>query len=107
MKADCEGNEGPQTFNKTEADGANMLARALVTALHHGTQVVMWRAFIYGGDTSNAHEEKAKQEYDTIHPLDGKFDSNVIVQVRHTLYHCKTQNCAHCMQSEILSCVRC
>lgn len=85
MKADCEGNEGPQTFNKTEADGANMLARALVTALHGGTQVVMWRAFIYGGDTSNAHEEKAKQEYDTIHPLDGKFDPNVIVQVRHTL----------------------
>ena len=22
----------------------------------------MWRAFIYGGDTSNAHEDKAKQE---------------------------------------------
>ena len=29
VKADCEGNEGPQSFNKTEADGANMLARAL------------------------------------------------------------------------------
>ena len=62
VKADCEGNEGPQSYNKTEADGANMLARALKPI---DDTVVMLRAFIYGGDTSNAHEEKAKQEYDT------------------------------------------
>ena len=47
--------------------------------------VVLWRAFIYGGDTANAHEEKAKQEYDTIHPLDGLFEDNVIVQIKHTV----------------------
>ena len=81
VKADCEGNEGPQSFNRTEADGANMLARALKPI---DNTVVMWRAFIYGGDTSNAREEKAKQEYDTIHPLDGLFDDNVIVQIKHT-----------------------
>ena len=81
VKADCEGNAGPQSFNKTEADGANMLARALKPI---EDTVVMWRAFIYGGDTSNAHEEKAKQEYDTIHPQDGLFEDNVIVQIKHT-----------------------
>ena len=81
VKADCEGNEGPQTFNKTEAEGANMLARSV---RHLDGTVVMWRAFIYGGTTANAHEEKAKQEYDTIHPLDGQFDDNVIVQIKHT-----------------------
>jgi hypothetical protein len=79
VKADCEGNEGPQSFNKTEADGANMLSRAIRPI---EDAVVMWRAFIYGGDTSNAHEEKAKQEFDTIHPLDGLFNDNVIVQIK-------------------------
>ena len=58
-----------------------MLARALKPLKD---TVVMWRAFIYGGDTSNAHKEKAKQEYDTIHPLDGQFEDNVIIQIKHT-----------------------
>jgi alpha-glucuronidase len=81
VKADCEGNQGPQSFNKTEADGANLLARALKPIKD---TVVLWRAFIYGGSTKMAHEEKAKQEYDTMHPLDGKFDDNVILQIKHT-----------------------
>lgn len=33
VKADSEGNQGPQAFNKTEADGANLLARALKTVV--------------------------------------------------------------------------
>jgi alpha-glucuronidase len=81
VKADCEGNAGPQSFNRTEADGANMMARALRPI---DDTVVIWRTFIYGGDTTNAHEEKAKQEYDTIHPLDGMFEPNVILQIKHT-----------------------
>jgi len=44
VKADSEGNLGPDNFNKTEADGANLLADALVD--HNA--VVMWRAFVYG-----------------------------------------------------------
>ena len=51
VKADCEGNQGPQSFNKTEAEGANLLARALQPI--EGA-VVLWRAFIYGGDTKMA-----------------------------------------------------
>ena len=39
VKADSEGNQGPQAFNKTEADGANLLARALKTV----DGIVMWR----------------------------------------------------------------
>jgi len=60
-----------------------MLARALPKGID---ALVFWRAFIYGGSTSNANEEKAKQEYDTIHPLDGHFDDNVIVQVHKDPY---------------------
>jgi alpha-glucuronidase len=44
VKADSEGNQGPQTYNATEAEGANLLARALQP---HGG-LVMWRAFVYG-----------------------------------------------------------
>ncbi|HWF89171.1 MAG TPA: alpha-glucuronidase family glycosyl hydrolase, partial [Pyrinomonadaceae bacterium] len=43
VKANSEGQPGPRTYNRTHADGANMLAAAL--ASHHG--IVMWRAFVY------------------------------------------------------------
>jgi len=43
VKANSEGQPGPRTYNRTHADGANMLAAAL--APHHG--IVMWRAFVY------------------------------------------------------------
>ena len=47
VKADSEGNQGPQSFNATEADGANLLARALASE----GGIVMWRAFVYGDVT--------------------------------------------------------
>ena len=43
VKANSEGQPGPQDYGRTHADGANMLAEAL--APHGG--VVMWRAFVY------------------------------------------------------------
>ena len=43
VKANSEGQPGPQDYHRTHADGANMLADAL--APHGG--VVMWRAFVY------------------------------------------------------------
>src|SRR5690606_3204393 len=43
VKANSEGQPGPQDFGRTHADGANMLAEAV--APHGG--VVMWRAFVY------------------------------------------------------------
>jgi alpha-glucuronidase len=75
VKANSEGQPGPQDYHRTHADGANMLARAL--APHGG--VVMYRAFVYSADV---HEDRAKQAYDEFKPLDGKFDANVLVQVK-------------------------
>ena len=76
MKADSEGEPGPENYGRTQAQGANLLARAL--APHHG--VVMWRAFVY---STNPHsEDRVKQSYDIFKPLDGKFDRNVILQVK-------------------------
>jgi alpha-glucuronidase len=75
VKANSEGQPGPQNYNRTHADGANMLAEAV--APHGG--IVMWRAFVYD---NNVPEDRAKQAYQEFMPLDGKFNSNVIVQVK-------------------------
>lgn len=75
VKANSEGQPGPQTYNRTHADGANMLADAL--ASHNG--LVIWRAFVYSNETN---EDRFKQAYDEFKPLDGKFRDNVLVQVK-------------------------
>jgi len=75
VKANSEGQPGPQNYGRTHADGANMLADAL--APHHG--IVMWRAFVYSSETP---EDRFKQAYNEFKPLDGKFRENVLVQVK-------------------------
>lgn len=75
VKANSEGQPGPQDYKRTHADGANMLAEAV--APHGG--VVMWRAFVYSHETP---EDRAKQAYSEFKPFDGKFAANVIVQVK-------------------------
>lgn len=75
VKANSEGQPGPGDYGRSHADGANMLARALKA---HGG-VVMWRAFVYSEHDQN---DRAKQAYAEFRPLDGKFDDNVIVQVK-------------------------
>ena len=74
VKANSEGEPGPQDYHRTHADGANMLAEALRP---HGG-IVLWRAFVY----SSMNEDRAKQAYDEFAPLDGKFADNVIVQIK-------------------------
>ncbi len=75
VKANSEGQPGPQDYHRSHADGANMLADAV--APHHG--IVMWRAFVY----SNAvPTDRIKQAYDEFKPLDGQFRDNVLVQVK-------------------------
>ena len=74
VKANSEGEPGPQDFSRTHADGANMLANALKP--HNG--VVMWRAFVYKPQSS----DRANQAYDEFMPLDGQFADNVIIQVK-------------------------
>jgi alpha-glucuronidase len=75
VKANSEGQPGPQDYKRTHADGANMLADAL--APHGG--VVMWRAFVYSNEVP---VDRVKQAYDEFHPLDGAFRENVFVQVK-------------------------
>ncbi|MDI7776450.1 alpha-glucuronidase family glycosyl hydrolase [Asticcacaulis sp. EMRT-3] len=75
VKASSEGQPGPGDFGRSHADGANMLARLLKP---HGG-VVMWRAFVYA---SQNPEDRFKQAYDEFKPLDGKFDDNVIIQIK-------------------------
>ena len=75
VKANSEGQPGPQDYKRSHADGANMLAEAL--APHGG--VVMWRAFVYSNDVP---VDRVKQAYDEFHPLDGAFRENVFVQVK-------------------------
>ncbi|MCW8125858.1 alpha-glucuronidase family glycosyl hydrolase [Microbulbifer halophilus] len=75
VKANSEGQPGPQDYGRSHADGANMLADAL--GPHGG--VVMWRAFVYAHDNP---EDRAKQAYSEFKPLDGQFADNVILQVK-------------------------
>ena len=75
VKANSEGQPGPQNYGRDHADGANMLADAL--APHNG--IVMWRAFVYSNETP---EDRFKQAYNEFKPLDGKFRKNVMVQVK-------------------------
>jgi alpha-glucuronidase len=75
VKANSEGQPGPEDYKRTHADGANMLADAL--APHGG--VVMWRAFVY---SQSSHDDRAKQAYNEFKPLDGRFHDNVLIQVK-------------------------
>ena len=75
VKANSEGQPGPQTYNRTHADGANLLAKPLKA---HGG-IVIWRAFVY---STVPGSDRIKQAYDEFKPLDGKFDDNVLVQVK-------------------------
>jgi len=75
VKANSEGQPGPQQYDRSHADGANLLADAL--ASHQG--IVMWRAFVYD---NNVPVDRAKQAYNEFTPLDGEFRDNVMVQVK-------------------------
>jgi len=75
VKANSEGQPGPQDYERTHADGANMLADAL--APHGG--VVMWRTFVYSQTNT---DDRAKQAYTEFKPLDGHFRDNVLLQVK-------------------------
>ncbi|HEX4684657.1 MAG TPA: alpha-glucuronidase family glycosyl hydrolase [Gemmatimonadaceae bacterium] len=75
VKANSEGQPGPQDYHRSHADGANMLADAV--APHHG--VVMWRAFVYSNDVPT---DRVKQAYDEFTPLDRKFRANVLLQTK-------------------------
>lgn len=75
VKANSEGEPGPQDYNRTHVDGANMLAEALEPF----NGIVMWRAFVYKADPNG---DRTKEAYYEFKPFDGQFHKNVIVQVK-------------------------
>ena len=74
VKANSEGQPGPQDYGRSHAEGANMLADVL--SQYGG--LVMWRAFVY----DPTEQDRAKQAFNEFMPLDGQFRDNVIVQVK-------------------------
>jgi alpha-glucuronidase len=81
LKADSEGRVGPSAYNRTHADAANVIARAL--APHGG--LLFYRGFVYDHhmDWRNLKNDRARAADDNFRALDGKFDGNAIVQIKH------------------------
>jgi alpha-glucuronidase len=74
VKANSEGQPGPQDYSRTHADGAKMMSDAF------GTRggVVLWRAFVYADNGM----DRIRQAYDEFKPLDGQFGANALIQVK-------------------------
>ncbi|BCJ94360.1 xylan alpha-1,2-glucuronidase [Anaerocolumna cellulosilytica] len=80
IKADSEGRPGPFTYNRTHADGANMLAEIIKP--YNG--IIIWRCFVYNckQDWRDKKTDRARSGYDHFKPLDGAFLENVILQIK-------------------------
>ena len=80
LKADSEGRLGPSAYGRSHADAANVIARAL--APHNG--VLFYRGFVYDHlmDWRNTRNDRARAAVDNFKTLDGRFDSNVILQIK-------------------------
>ncbi len=80
VKADSEGQRGPAQYGRTPADAANVLARPLQA---HGG-VVMYRGFVYNNhlDWTDMKADRARAGYDNFRYLDGKFEPNVVIQIK-------------------------
>jgi alpha-glucuronidase len=81
IKADSEGRVGPSKYGRTPAEAANCVARALKP---HGG-VVLYRGFVYNNhlDWHDPKADRARAGFDNFHALDGKFESNVVIQIKH------------------------
>ncbi|PWY94232.1 putative alpha-glucuronidase A [Aspergillus sclerotioniger CBS 115572] len=81
VKADSEGQPGPDTYNRTLAQGANLFARALQP---HGG-VLMFRAFVYDDNLNESDwkADRAKAAVEYFKDLDGQFEENVVVQIKY------------------------
>ena len=80
LKADSEGRLGPSAYGRTHADAANVVARA---AAPHGG-IVFYRGFVYDHlmDWHDLKLDRARAAVDNFKSLDGRFDSNVILQIK-------------------------
>lgn len=80
VKADSEGRPGPFTYDRTQADGANMLADAVAPCGGH----IIWRCFVYNcqQDWRDTKIDRACAGYNAFMPLDGQFRDNVTLQIK-------------------------
>jgi alpha-glucuronidase len=81
IKADSEGRVGPSKYHRTPAQAANTVARALRP---HGG-IVLYRGFVYNNhlDWNDLKADRARAGYDNFRALDGSFDRNVVIQIKH------------------------
>ncbi len=81
IKADSEGRPGPSKYGRNPAQAANTVARALKP---HGG-IVLYRGFVYNNhlDWNDLKADRARAGYDNFRALDGSFDRNVVIQVKH------------------------
>ena len=81
IKADSEGRVGPSAYGRTHADAANVIARALKP--HAG--LLFYRGFVYDNhmDWRNLKNDRARAADDNFRALDGAFDDNVVIQIKH------------------------
>jgi alpha-glucuronidase len=81
LKADSEGRLGPSAYGRTHADAANVIARPLKA---HGG-LLFYRGFVYDHhmDWRNLKLDRAKAAYDNFRSVDGQFEENAIVQIKH------------------------
>jgi alpha-glucuronidase len=80
IKADSEGRVGPSVYGRTHADAANVVARALKP---HGG-MIFYRGFVYDNkmDWRNLKNDRARAADDNFRSVDGKFDDNVVIQIK-------------------------
>ncbi|KAI2909830.1 CAZyme family GH67 [Aspergillus niger] len=81
VKADSEGQPGPDTYNRTLSQGANLFARALQP---YGG-VLMYRAFVYDDNLNESDwkADRAKAAVEYFKDLDGQFEENVVIQIKY------------------------
>ena len=81
IKADSEGRVGPSAYNRTHADAANVVARALKP---HGG-LLFYRGFVYDHhmDWNNPKNDRARAADDNFRSLDGQFEDNAVIQIKH------------------------
>jgi alpha-glucuronidase len=81
VKADSEGRLGPSAYGRSHADAANVIARPL---RKHGG-LLFYRGFVYNHrmDWRNLKNDRARAAYDNFINLDGKFEDNAVIQIKH------------------------
>ncbi|CAG8407104.1 unnamed protein product [Penicillium salamii] len=81
VKADSEGQPGPQVYNRTLSDAANLFAKEVQP---YGG-IVMYRAFVYDHhlNESNWRDDRANAAVDFFKHLDGEFEDNVVIQIKY------------------------